>query len=562
MHKPSIYSFFILAFFIISDLVVWGQQLPNPFDFPILLSGNFGELRSNHFHSGIDFKTQGVEGKAIHTPQDGYVSRISVSPSGYGNALYLDHPDGTTSVYGHLLRFTPEVADYVKKQQYAQESFSINLNPPTDMFLFKKGEIIAWSGNTGNSAGNHLHFEIRDTRSEDVLDPVAYFKDKITDTRPPRIQGVMVCPVEGEGIVNGKSRKQEFKQFVMQDNKQTISARIEAWGKTGLAVKAYDYMDNTSNIYGVKEISLSVDGEEIFSSDITRFAFSETRYINSYTDYTEWSLNNSWYVKSFIEPGNKLGSLKAVNRGIIDIKEERTYHIIYTLSDIFGNKTRLYINIEGKKQNILPPDTVNNTRFYWAGENRFGSKGIRLNIPRGNLYKDFLFSYSIQEDSSALAPVHLLHNEPVALHSFATLSLKLQHDTLENKKQYGIVRIHKGKKYWTGGIYRTGWIDGRIRELGSYTLAQDVIPPSITPVNKNMWAKNNRISFRLSDNLSGVLKYRGEVDGKYVLFEMNNHSVITYKFDAERLGKGTHTLILSAEDTCGNRNTYEYSFTW
>lgn len=284
---------------------VFGQSIRQPFDFPILLSGSFGELRSNHFHSGIDFKTQGAEGKPIRAVLPGYVSRISVSPWGYGNALYLDHPDGTTTVYAHLQRFTPEVADYIKEKQYATESFAVNLYPEPGLFEFDQGDLIAYSGNTGSSAGPHLHFEVRDTKTEEVLDPIVYFRDQITDTKPPRINQIMVYPMEGKGVVNGKARKQSFKPVTAKNGKQTIATPIKAWGEIGLGVNAYDYMDNTSNIYGVKEIRLEVDSQLIFHSDIDRFAFDETRYLNSFTDYEQWRNQRSFYSRSYVEPGNR-----------------------------------------------------------------------------------------------------------------------------------------------------------------------------------------------------------------------------------------------------------------
>ena len=237
----------ILFFFI---QTISAQQLRQPFDFPILLSGNFGELRNNHFHSGIDFKTQGVEGKPIHAVQDGYVSRISVSPWGYGNGLYLTHPDGTTTVYGHLQRFAPSIARYIKTQQYEQESFNVNLFLDPDQLPVKKGEIVAYSGNTGSSGGPHLHFEVRDTESEEVLDPIEYFKEKITDTRAPKIQGILVCPQPGKGVVNGSSRKLELKPVTAKNGKQTITGKIEAWGEIGLAAYTHRTEKERETAYG------------------------------------------------------------------------------------------------------------------------------------------------------------------------------------------------------------------------------------------------------------------------------------------------------------------------
>ena len=538
------------------------QQLRKPMDIPVLLSGNFGELRSNHFHSGIDFKTQGVEGKPIHSVQDGYVSRISVSPWGYGNGLYITHPDGTTTVYGHLQKFSQKITAYLKEKQYEQESFNVNLSLAPDELPVKEGELVALSGNTGSSGGPHLHFEVRDTETEEPMDPIEYYKDLIKDTQAPKIQGIMVYSMPGKGVVNGSRRKLELKPVTAKNGKQTLTGKIEAWGEIGLAVKGYDYMDNTSNIYGIKDITLTADSQVIFHSNLDRFAFDETRYLNSFTDFEEWKEHRSFYIKSFVDPGNRLRFIESLNRGILTINEPRTYHLTYKLADAFGNTTQLSIQIEGKEQPIPEVDTENTELFHWWSDNRFGAKGIRLTIPKGNLYDDLYFRYSVKEDSAALGATHILHNKPVAFHKSAKLSLRLQTDTLDNKQQYGIVRLQNGRRSWTGGVYRNGWVDADIKEMGSYTLGQDLVPPTITPLNPATWVSQQAITLRLSDNLSGVQTYRGEIDGQYVLFEMNSKSVITYHFDKERLARGKHTLKLVVTDACGNQSTYTYPFTW
>lgn len=546
----------------ITSNIAEAQQLRKPMDIPVLLSGNFGELRSNHFHSGIDFKTQGVEGKPIHSVQDGYVSRISVSPWGYGNGLYITHPDGTTTVYGHLQKFSQKITAYLKEKQYEQESFNVNLSLTPDELPVKEGELVALSGNTGSSGGPHLHFEVRDTETEEPMDPIEYYKDLIKDTQAPKIQGIMVYSMPGKGVVNGSRRKLELKPVTAKNGKQTLTGKIEAWGEIGLAVKGYDYMDNTSNIYGIKDITLTADSQVIFHSNLDRFAFDETRYLNSFTDFEEWKEHRSFYIKSFVDPGNRLRFIESLNRGILTIDEPRTYHLTYKLADAFGNTTQLSIRIEGKEQPIPEIDTENAELFHWWSDNRFGAKGIRLTIPKGNLYDDLYFRYSVKEDSAALGATHILHNKPVAFHKSAKLSLRLQTDTLENKQQYGIVRLQNGRRSWTGGVYRNGWVDADIKEMGSYTLGQDLVPPTITPLNPATWVSQQAITLRLSDNLSGVQTYRGEIDGQYVLFEMNSKSVITYHFDKERLARGKHTLKLVVTDACGNQSTYTYPFTW
>ncbi|EJX04524.1 peptidase, M23 family [gut metagenome] len=282
---------YITTLYIIISILpfrIEAQQYRPPLDIPILLSGNFGELRSNHFHSGIDLKTQGAVGKAIHTAQKGYVSRISVSPWGYGNALYVSHPDGTTTVYAHLKSFSKKIAAYVKRKQYEQERFNVDLRVDPDSLTVDTDEIIALSGNTGSSGGPHLHFEIRDSKSGEVWDPLPYYADYINDTKAPKIQGIQIQPVQGKGVVNNSSKRLELKPATTNGGGDRIATAIKAWGEIGIAVKAYDYMDNTSNIYGVKEITLEADSQVVFHSFLDKFAFDETRYLNSYTDYNSW----------------------------------------------------------------------------------------------------------------------------------------------------------------------------------------------------------------------------------------------------------------------------------
>lgn len=553
---------YILLFFVLSTMINAQKNLRNPLDFPLFLAGNCGELRPNHFHGGIDMKTQGVTGKAVHAVQSGYVSRISVSPWGYGNALYLTHPDGTTTVYGHLERFAPKIADYLWEEQHRQEQFSVNLFLTPEQIPVEEDEIVAYSGNTGSSGGPHVHFEIRDTQTEELIDPLPYYKHLIEDTQAPKIRGLLVCPQEGKGIVNGKTGKQEFKIVSDAKGKPTLQAQIEAWGEIGLAIRANDYMNGTSNIYGVKETILMEGDEQLFRAYIDRFGFDENRYVNSLTDYAIWSKQRIFYLKCFTDPGNRLRFIESKNRGIIHINEERTYRFTFILRDVYGNETRMNLSIIGKKQEIPAIHTEGTELFRWHSTNLFGAKGIRLKIPRGNLYADLYFKYQVREETDRLSAVHILHNEPVALHENADLSIRILQDTIENKTQYGIVQWKGSKRSWIGGTYRQGWMDAKIRELGTYTIAADTVAPKITPVNSSTWLNKKTFTFQLTDNLSGVTTFRGTIDGKFVLFRMDNRSVISCHFDQEELQHGKHVLHVEATDACGNRTEYRYNFTW
>ncbi|MDR1344649.1 MAG: M23 family metallopeptidase [Tannerellaceae bacterium] len=557
MHR---YTYFCFSIFLWATAgVLHAQEWANPLTFPILLSGNFGELREGHFHAGIDFKTQSVEGKPVQAVQEGYVARITISPWGYGRALYINHPNGATTVYGHLQSFAGNIADYVKEQQYAKESFPVDLTFEPEQFPVEKGQVVALSGNSGSSAGPHLHFEIRNTETGMLYDPLAFYKEQANDTKPPRIDGIKVYPMEGKGVVNGSRQSVE----ITANNLHNASVKIEAWGEIALAIKAYDYMDGTANIYGVCRVAMGVDDRMIFSSHIRSFLPNETRYINSFIDYEAWKLRHAFYMKTFVEPGNKLNFIEHNGRGIVNINEERTYRITFRLSDLYGNTAQHTLLVEGKRQNIPAPDTEGEY-FHWKSENRFGAKGVRFVIPSGNLYDDIYFRYNVQPAGvGALSDTHILGDRPVPLHDKAYLSLHLQTDTPVDVGKYGIVRLQNKRAIWIGGTYNNKWIETSIRDFGSYTIMQDVRPPVITPLNPATWIGNRCITLRVSDNLSGIHTYRGEIDGKFVLFELDGKKgVVTYNFDRTRLAQGAHKLKFVLTDACGNQSEYNHSFTW
>ena len=558
------YNLFILLFTVFST-TAYSQQYTNPVNIPSALSGNFGELRNNHFHSGIDYKTQQVINKPIIAIADGYVSRINVSPGGYGLALYIDHPEtGHTSVYGHLNSFSKSIADYVKEQQYERESYSVTLYPGQGILPVKKGEQIALSGNTGSSGGPHLHFEIRDTKSQDPLDPLQFLGRNVSDTQRPDIRGVAFYPVEGKGMVNGSSNPLRLN---VSKNKSgvplALSQPINAWGRIGIAVKAYDRMNGQTNIYGVKHVRLFVDEKQVFSSSIERFPFSKTRMLNSFIDFEDWRRRRSFFMKSFVEPGNTLKLYNTTNAGYIDINEERNYRMRYELEDHNGNTLTYSFVVRGQQQPVAQAGKCDNF-MPWGMHNSFVDFDFMLDIPSGNLYDSFCYFHRKIRSTVYYSDMHQVNESPIPLHDNATMWIKLNADTLENRRQYGIVEVNEsGSDSWIGGAYKRGGIETSIRELGRrYAVDIDTVPPKITPVNVEKWVTSRRIQIRLTDNKSGVANFKGTIDGKFVLFSHDmKSSLYTYVFDDSRLEKGkTQELVFTAVDGAGNSSEYRYSF--
>lgn len=539
----------------------FAQKYSNPVDVPIALSGGFGELRANHFHSGIDYKTLQVINKPIYSIADGYVSRISVSPSGYGLSLYVTHEEtGHTSVYAHLNSFADNIAAYVRKQQYEKETFRIELYPEKDMFPVTKGQQIALSGNTGSSGGPHLHFEVRDAITQDPLDPLDFFKHTVLDTQKPDLRRISFYPQLGKGVINGSN--EPIRINIAKNNQGTPLAfgqTIRAWGKIGVGVEAYDKMNGQHNIYGIKHVRLFVDEKKHFSQTIGRYSFSNTSMLNALIDYEDWRKRRTFLMKSFVLPGNKLNFYDTVDNGYININEERNYRMRYELEDYHGNVLTYSFVIEGVKQDIAVPEDKGYYMSY-IFRNYFVDSDFVLDIPRDNLYEDVFYYHNKINSDEYLSDIYKINDKPVPLHNSAKMWIKLKVDTLSNKKQYGIVDV-TGRMSWVGGIYKNGGVETSIGELGrQYAISYDNVLPVITPVNAASWKSNRKIQVRLSDNLSGIAHFRGTINGEYVLFKHDMKSpVYTYTFD-EVVAKQSGTLHFEfvVTDGAGNVARYEY----
>jgi murein DD-endopeptidase MepM/ murein hydrolase activator NlpD len=540
----------------------------SPVKIPIFLSGNFAELRPNHFHAGIDIKTQGRTGLPVFAAADGFVSRISISPVGYGKVLYLNHPNGTTTVYGHLNSFSPSIEEYIRKIQYKKESFAVDQQIANGVLLVQKGELIAQSGNSGSSGGPHLHFEIRRTVEETYLNPLLFnfpVKDKIR----PVIQALIIYPVSDASAVMGKHQEQKLETIKVGDNYQLKNnVVIPVYGKIGLGIQAIDMLDGNPNKCGVFSITLSVDSKVIYSFSMDDLVISESRYINSHLDYERAIRTGQRFYRSWLEPGNKLSIYDQIERhGIINATDDQEHQVKYEVTDVAGNSTSLSFKFKATEIKLAVIEPIGE-HFKYNRNNHIRNDELEFSVPEGALYNDVDFVYSPKPGLPKFySSVYQLHNPYTALHFACPLKIKADKlpAELQSKAMLAQVDPVSGKIYSATGKFINGWVEGNIRVLGNYCIAVDQVPPKITPFaiqDKKTKKVGDKIQFKISDNLSGIETYRGTIDGNWVLFEYDlKNNLLSYTFDKGRFQfNKNHSLILEVADYKGNISTYKTNF--
>ena len=571
MIKTGIFLFLFSAF----TLHLQAQQIFSDNKYPLVdfrpplditppaLAGSFGELRPNHFHSGIDFRTNQHEGYPVYAIADGYVSRLRVQNSGFGQAVYLTHPNGFTSVYGHISRFAPKLAAAVKALQYQKKTFELDEFPTADLFPVHKGDIIAYSGNRGSSGGPHLHFEIRDTKTENTINP-QLFGIQIPDDIPPVIYSVYVYKLNKKPF-NEYTPKQYF-QVTGGGGKfhLTHAGLLPVNGEIGFGIITTDRHNGNSGINGVYSIELEADGKTIFTSSLERFAFANSIAVNSHMDYPAFKTSRVSIQKSFVDPGNPLQLYSnLVNNGRIEFNDQQVHALKYIVTDAKGNKSTLSFEVRSEGKTITTPDQPAGIPFVYNKDNEFSAEGVKVLLPKGSLYNDFNFVYKVKPKPArgAYSVIHQIHNNLTPLHGGFDLWIKPD-ASLGNLKDKAVIVSTSGA--CQGGIADNEFIKASPRNFGSFYIAVDTVAPTISPLNigpgKNM-AGIAKMIFKLHDNLSGIKSFNGYIDGNWVLMEFDTKTATLWHSFDERTPAGRHELKLIVDDMKENSKTYSINFT-
>ena len=534
----------------------------SPLDIPLKLSGTFGELRPEHFHSGIDIKTQQKEGLPVYAVADGYVSRIKVSHWGYGKALYITHPNGYTSVYGHLSTYNDELEDYIREQQYAKKSFSVQLFPPAKAFPVKKGQIIAYTGSTGGYVGPHLHFEIRKTDLSKPLNPLLFGFD-VPDTKKPVVTSLYAYPLTPDSHVN--RMKESIKIPVRKGvNTDYIADEVVAYGTIGFGVGAYDLLNGAANHNGIYGMEMHVDGELYFKSHMDGFSFEHTRDINLHVDYAKHINLRQWVQKCYVEPHNHLciydRSLPQL--GYIQLTDEGKHLVLIKVYDAYGNTTELKIPLRIKEMPVVEEKKVEVTDYpVTAAEfNKFKIGMVTVAFPKNTFYDDLYLDLKMLQDN-----VVQVHHPDVPLAKKFTLTFDTSSYSEEDRKHLYIARYNRKKHpVYVRSVRKESKVYTTVRKLGKYALLSDYKPPKVKPHNfyDGKWVTQLKtLQFEISDELSGIGDYTGSIDGQWIRMEWDlKKGLLVYRLDDLKLCGAKHEIKVSVSDHAGNTKSITLTF--
>lgn len=558
---------FYLFFLFLSATLFAQNQYPTdyfraPLDIPLLLSGSFGELRNNHFHTGLDFKTQQKEGFKVYAAADGYISRIKISSYGYGKAIYIDHPNGFTTVYGHLSDGYGLVKTYIDSTHYKDQAFEIEMFPKAEDLPVKKGDVIAFSGNSGGSGGPHLHFEFRDTKSEKVINPFFFGFDKlIADTKKPVINTLMVYPIGDSTTVN-QSQRPLAVNVVLQADGNYIADKILAKGSIGFGISTYDGFDFNYNKNGPFKVATLSNGTKFFSYQFDTFGFDEGRYINALLDYRRFKKTGMRIQKLFLSPTFPLSIISTgFENGIIEVSPNLNRNFKIEVSDFNNNKVSIDIPIEYADLPVTANKEPQKTTNYFLkakNDNNYKKDNVSVFVPANTFYEDFYLDFDVQKNVLTFA------DDAIAVHANFNVTFEDSIATSIQKEKMFIASLDGTKLTYNATKRKGNMLTTYTKNLGQFTLAIDTIAPKITPLNIKVgkWlSKQTTLQLAISDNLSGINKFDGFLNGKWILFEFDYKTKkIIHNFSDGIFVDGRNDLKVVVSDNVGNSTIFETHF--
>jgi hypothetical protein len=552
----------IAILFLLASQVIFAQYpkdyFRSPLDIPINLSGTFGELRPNHFHSGLDIRTNNVEGLPVYAAADGIIIRIKVSTFGYGKALYIAHPNGYTTVYGHLQKFSDKIEAYVKEQQYRQKSYEVELYPST--LKVTQSEIIALSGNSGGSGGPHLHFEFRDTATEKIINPMAFGMNKlIKDEMSPVISSLMVYPANDSISVN-KSRNPVSLSLQKQVDGTFLASKVYASGKIGFALNSYDLSTNNYNKNGIYKVVSYVNGSQNFKYEFDTFAFDESKYINYFIDFNKYKKLKQRFQKLFIKESYPLSLIEAnTKNGFIDIKPKVNYTYKIEVFDFHGNKTIVNVPITYEKE-VNPSPVISKGNFYikTKSDYNFEFEKSSVYIPVNALYENA--SLNISEKEGVLD----IDNNYEAIQNGLTVTLDMSHLSEEEQKKAFVGTVSGLKLEYNSSFRKVNKVSSKVKAFGKYKVGFDNVAPRIYNPNfiegSNI-SKLSTLSVSISDAISGIDTYNTYLNGEWILMEYDYKTKkLIHNLKDGKVVSGKNDIKIVVTDKLENTATFSSNF--
>ena len=534
----------------------------SPMDTPLMLSAPFGSLRDNHFHSGMDIRTNEQIGLPVYAIADGYVARIKYSSVGYGKAIYINHPNGFTSVYGHLQNAEGELALYIKQYQYEQEKFEFDHFPAVGKLKAQKGQIIGWSGNSGASTGPHLHFEIRDTRTEQIINP-QLFGIKGFDQYSPTIKKVVLYSLKGNAPITYSEYSITSNKLLLQDSiwlyTDTIRVPIGLWG---LGLEAVDFLHNPDKEYSIYRMAFFADGKKYFEHKMDRFAFDQSKNINVHIDYARYKQEKVRYQKCFKDDGNRIGIYNYLrNRGKLPLYDTLIHDVLLEVGDFEGFTHRVKLLMQADETLSVPQEVMIPNRvatLFPAQSFTYRTKEFEVAIPAGSLYDTIQFGLSVLDRKPrTYSNAIQVHYPTTPLVSSISVSIKPDGYNETQTTKFLIASVNASGNFSSvGGGFENGRVTAKVSNFGTFVVVADSVPPIVKILNSNNKGQvQDSIGLRvqIKDELSGIASYRATLNGKWILMEYDaKNDELLYSFDEKTLPNQKQDFVLTVIDKKGN----------